>query len=356
MTDTLNPLAKSQMIGELMRAIRKLSTSPATAYAVISGSDIIASDCFDHGQTLDSNTLDANTLFSVASISKLITGCAVLQLVEKSLIDLDTDINQYIDIRIQNPHAPDYTFTVRSLLMQRAGIHDYQNFSPNDCGNLIDLKQLVADMFCSGGTLSVRNKKGTDQWYHPSDERPSDGLVSDLLSYWYSNAGFVLLGYIVEKVSGMKFYDYVQQNVFNPLSIHSARWFKNTLDGSTVLLGLHGKQGTIPQYDVREYPACQLRISLNDLIKFLMEFTSGSPVILSTPTINLMCPPDFRKGLVWWGEDAMHGSNDETWMHGGRMPGIRTHTTYYPKDRRGIILLTNSENDYRIINFYLWQA
>ena len=68
-------------------------------------------------------------------------------------------------------------------------------------------------------------------------------------------------------------------------------------------------------YQVNEYPACQLRISLNDLNKILLIFTSNDEKILKNESIKMMLPNDCEFGLIWWGKNTSYGTFG-CWSHG----------------------------------------
>ena len=138
-------------------------------------------------------TTDA-TLFRIGSISKTFTWTAVMQLVEQGKIDLDRDINRYLDFTI--PAAFGKPVTMHHLLTHTAG------FEEN-----------IKDMFVVGTPELIGDYLKT----HVPHQIFEPGTTPS-----YSNYGATLAGYIVERVSGTPFNEYVRQNIFQPLGMTRA--------------------------------------------------------------------------------------------------------------------------------------
>ncbi|WP_445382978.1 serine hydrolase domain-containing protein [Robiginitalea sp. IMCC43444] len=136
------------------------------------------------------NTKD--TKFRIASISKLFTEVAILKLVEENTISLSDPLSKFI---IDYPRGSE--ITVKQLLNHRAGIPHLNNFPHyNDLIKYDYEIDDIIDLF--------KNK--------PLDFDPG-------LRYRYSNSGYVLLAYIIEKVSQAKYGDYLQTEILNPLGL-----------------------------------------------------------------------------------------------------------------------------------------
>ena len=135
----------------------------------------------------------ATTIFRLASISKLFTWVSVMQLVEQGKLNLDTDINQYLDFRIRP--AFNKPVTLRNLMTHTGGFEE----AINDI-ILTDPKKAV----------SLRDDLIHNQPMRlfPPGEIPA-----------YSNYGVGLASYIVQRASGKPFEDYVQENIFGPLGM-----------------------------------------------------------------------------------------------------------------------------------------
>jgi CubicO group peptidase (beta-lactamase class C family) len=136
------------------------------------------------------------TLFRPGSISKLFTWTSVMQQVEKGKLDLDTDVNKYIDFKV--PEAFGKPITLRDVMTHTPGYEDYAK-------DLIvaDAKLLVP--------LGEHLRTHQPARIFPPGSTPA-----------YSNYATSMAGYIVERVSGKPFADYVQENIFDPLGMTHA--------------------------------------------------------------------------------------------------------------------------------------
>lgn len=132
------------------------------------------------------------TLFRPGSVSKLITWTAVMQLVEQGKIDLDADVNQYLDFKI--PARDGKPVTMRNLMQHVAGFEEQakniMSEDPKAPGYEALLKQWVPERVFAPGTTPA-----------------------------YSNYGASLAGYIVQRVSGETFDDYLDKHIFAPLEM-----------------------------------------------------------------------------------------------------------------------------------------
>ncbi len=137
-----------------------------------------------------------DTLFRVGSVSKLFTWTAVMQLVEQGRIDLDADVNRYLDFKI--PEAFGQPVTVRHLMTHTAGFEDsLQGLFGSDPKQTADLRALLLA--------------------HPPARIYAPGTTPA-----YSNYGALLAGYIVQRVSGEDYATYVQRHILAPLGMAHA--------------------------------------------------------------------------------------------------------------------------------------
>jgi CubicO group peptidase (beta-lactamase class C family) len=150
-----------------------------------------------YGQANDDPTITVTpeeTVFRAASVSKLVTATAVMQLVEQGRLDLDADINTYLS-RFQLENNYSKPITTRNLLTHTSGIEDRL------FGNTVP----TADQLVSLGDYFAANV--------PRRIRPPGEQIA------YSNTGMALAGHLVEVVSGLTFEEYVERNIFQPLGM-----------------------------------------------------------------------------------------------------------------------------------------
>ncbi len=142
------------------------------------------------GKPVDPET----TMFRIASVSKLFTWTALMQLAEQGKLDLDADINQYLaDFKI--PATYPEPITCKHLLSHTPGFEDR-----------------VIGLFGRGPSDEPLGKLLSHDL--PARVRPPGQLAS------YSNHGTALAGYIVSQVSGMPWEDYIEQHLLTPLEMH----------------------------------------------------------------------------------------------------------------------------------------
>ena len=147
---------------------------------------------------------DNNTLYRVASVSKLVAAIGVLRLVDQHKLDLDADIGNYLGYTVRNPHFPDVAITTRMLLSHTSSLRDEGGYSfPTE----ISLRSVLQQ--------SGKNYGQGLQWAAPSAD--SDRAPGKYFEYCNFNWG--ILGSIVEAVSGQRFDRYMQHNVLAPLKI-----------------------------------------------------------------------------------------------------------------------------------------
>lgn len=209
------------------------------------------------------------TLFRPGSVSKLVTWTAVMQEVEKGKIDLDADVNTYLDFKI--PARGDKPVTMRHLMTHTAGFEEAVKYLiMSDQENLMSLedylKRWVPDRIFDRGTTPA-----------------------------YSNWGTALAGYIVQRVSGMPFNDYVDQNIFAPLGMDNST-FRQPLPEKykdQMATGYSRASEDPLKFElVGAYPAGSLSSTGTDMARFMMAHLQKGELdgkrIMSAETAEMM--------------------------------------------------------------------
>jgi CubicO group peptidase (beta-lactamase class C family) len=167
---------------------------PGAVVTVVKDGKIVTSRGFGYADIAKNKLVDPDrTLFRPGSVSKLVTWTAVMQQVEQKKLDLDTDVNTYLDFKI--PARNGAPVTLRQIMTHTAGFEEQAKniifYDTNKIQSLGDtLKAWVPNRIYDAGTTPA-----------------------------YSNYATALAGYIVERVSGEKFDDYVERHVFAPLGM-----------------------------------------------------------------------------------------------------------------------------------------
>jgi CubicO group peptidase (beta-lactamase class C family) len=222
-----------------------------------------------------------STLFRPGSISKLFTWTAVMQQAELGKLDLDRDINDYLDFKIPAPFGK--PITIRDLMTHRPGFEE-------------TVKDLAVD------TASQLRPAGEYLRTHMPAEIFAPGTVPA-----YSNYGATLAGYIVERVSGQSFDDYVEQHILGPLQMaHST--FRQPLPPALAPLMSRGydlASGDSQPFELIEVaPAGSMSTAADDIAHFMIaqlgDGTYGTGRILQPATLAAM----HARQPGW--PDAMH--------------------------------------------------
>jgi len=208
------------------------------------------------------------TLFRPGSISKLFTWTAVMQLHEQGKLDLDKDVNEYLDFKI--PEAFGKPITLKNIMTHTAGFEEQ-----------------VKDLF-SADTKSP-NLGEYLKTHIPARIFPPGTVPA------YSNYATALAGHIVERVSGQPFEQYIDEHIFKPLGMtHSS--FAQPLPAELVDSMSHGYRvasGPPVEFEVvAPFPAGSLSSSAVDMSKFMLAHLQngklGDAQILKPETAQLM--------------------------------------------------------------------
>lgn len=160
--------------------------------AVVKDGQIVYNKSFGYKDWENKTPLANDDLMRIASISKSFTATSLMQFVDQGVISLDDDISDLIGFTIRNPHHPDTPITLRMVLSHTASIRDKADYSTLDHLN------------------PAINGDCADSFF---EYKPGEG-------YNYSNLGLNLAGTILEKVSGVRFDQYVKENVINRLGLY----------------------------------------------------------------------------------------------------------------------------------------
>lgn len=191
------------------------------------------------------------TVFPLASLAKLFTATAVMQLVEQGKLDLHADINTYLG-DYQIPATYPTPITLAHLLSHTAGFEE----------------RLIGDFTCAAETpptLAEFLRQHQPQRIRPPGEAPA-----------YSNEGMDLAGYIVQQVSGVPFASYVQRQILEPLGmVHSAFAMPTATAGSNLAQAYNYHTGTyIPLLRdcFNHLPSGGLYGSASDMAHFMLAY------------------------------------------------------------------------------------
>jgi len=253
--------------------------------------------------------------FRLGSITKQFTAACILLLEERGKLKVDDPVKKYM---ADAPAAWDKV-TIFNLLTHTSGIPSFTGFPDYRSTEAIETTpaKLVA---------RFRDK--------PLEFQPGE-------KWNYSNSGYVLLGYLIEKISQQSYSDFVQENIFNPLGMKDSGYDSN----SAIIL--HRASGYAPSakgtihagYIDMSIPfsAGALYSTTEDLLRWEQGLMGGK--LLSAASLAKMTTPfknDYAFGL------AVHAVNGHKVIeHGGGIEGFNTEIAYYPEDKLTVVVLAN---------------
>ncbi|MBS1597787.1 MAG: serine hydrolase [Bacteroidetes bacterium] len=261
---------------------------------------------------------DEKTIFQVGSITKQFTAVAILQLQQKKLLSVQDNIDKYV------PGFPNGDkITIEHLLTHTSGIPNYTN--DNEFMKTGALKAITPEKLIE----LFKNK--------PLEFAPGE-------KYNYSNSGYVLLGYIIEKITGKSYFSFIRENILQPLHMdHSGFDFKSlkNTDKATGYFKLTAKTNqpaTIIDSSA-SYAAGALYTTVGDLFKWDRGLYTGQ--IIDTASLSQAFVPHKSNYGYGWIIDSSY--NKKILMHDGGIFGFESFVARIPEDETCIILLDNHQ-------------
>ncbi|MBL8268160.1 serine hydrolase domain-containing protein [Steroidobacter sp.] len=322
---------------QFIREQMVLGSQPSIAVTVTQGDRILWEEGFGWADRERRIPATEHTLYSLASVSKPMTTTAVMKLVEAGRVSLDQPINDYLgEAKLRARIGDVREATVRRLANHTSGLPTYAEF-----------------LFSN----------------QPHPETSTDELIlryGELLTppaekYIYSNLGYTTLAYMVERVSGLSFADYMRREIFLPLGMtHSSVGIEPSLAASVAVS--YGKDGrALPVIDFPHPGATGIYASAHDLARFgqfhLKLHRRDQQRILSDAAIDAMHRPTVdlplsvnsqrrRAGLDRLGYGIGFFTSDRqghrmVW-HSGGQPGVNAQLQTFPDDGLVVVVLGNS--------------
>jgi CubicO group peptidase (beta-lactamase class C family) len=283
-----------ELDGFIRREMARLK-APGLSIVVVEGDRVLLEKGYGWADRALGRKVGADTIFSVASISKLFTNAAVMKLWEAGKVDLDAPIASYIPElgRMKARGSSLSDVTVRSMLTHHSGL-------PSDLLRGFLLGKGVADYDPAAFRELPRLLEGCFVATPP-------GTV-----FSYSNLSYSLLGLMVERVSGLGFADYVDESVLKPLGMSSSSFRLDPALEGRYAVGYEKGRKAVPIKAIRDIPAGQLVSSAHDMGLFLMAVLAslrGEAGLLEKATMEMVLSPQnagaaldfgFQIGLTWW--------------------------------------------------------
>jgi len=305
---------------------------PGAAVVVVRDGEILFEQGYGYANLEEQIKFNPETsIVRIASISKLFTWTAVMQMVEQGKLDLDADVNQYLDFQIPNTFPQ--PITMKDLMSHTAGFED-RNY----------------------GTYAAQPEfmEPLGQWLsaHIPDRVYPPGQVPA-----YSNYGADLAAYIVERLSGVAWETYIEQNILKPLGMARATAHQPLPEALQLDLAMgyvyaHGK--FIPKdFDLLQTRASGgMSATGSDMARFMIAHLQngqyGEARILQEQTAKLMhsalFKPDPQLNGFCYGFVEMSQNGVPIYGHAGDLMAFHSILALFPDQNMGVFVIYNADS------------
>lgn len=265
---------------------------------------------------------DCNMLHRIASIAKPMTATAVLQLVEKGLVDLEAPIQKYLP---DFPAKKEGVITVRNLLNHTSGLGHFSSISSTE--HYASIKDVV------------------DAFKHKKLENPPNR------QFRYSTYAYNILGAIIEKVAGVSYQTYMKEHIWEPIGMMQTgiEEFGKSYTNKANLYKRNKKGELIPDKITdlsAKYPGGGIQSTVHDLLKFGKAILNMD--LIKRSTLETMIAPQKVKkqgtpyALGWFVYN--HPKYGKVIRHGGKQSGTNTFLSIFLDQKVVIVVLANEKD------------
>jgi CubicO group peptidase (beta-lactamase class C family) len=301
------------------------STEPGAVALIAKKGQVIYKKAFGIADIELNVPLGPDMIFKLGSITKQFTAVAILQLVEQGIISLQDSLQKYI------PDFPSkgYKITIENLLTHTSGIRDYTQID-------------YSEPYMERRDFTPRQLIDSFKKY-PLEFEPGS-------QFRYSNSGYFLLGYIIEKVSGKSYSTYIHENLLQPLGLKNISFdslnmiIPNRVNGYRI----EGEEFRNADYwsMTIAYSAGGLYSNAEDLLKWqegLMTYKILKKESLEKAFVSYKLKDGTLTdyGYGWYLKEI---SGSQSIGHGGAITGFRTVEVYFPAEDIYVVILSNTES------------
>lgn len=305
--------------------IAKKYKLPSVSYSLVQQGETLAQESFGLADIDQQIAATVGTPYRIASVSKMVVGIAIMQLLESRQLSMDTHLKDLLPkLEFENPWENSHPVLLKHLLENTTGWDDIalKEFAYNNEPQL-SLQQ----------ALAINPNSRTSRWVPGS-------------RHAYTNSTATVAALIVEQSTGIPFSQYAQQFIFSPLGITSAD-YGNHPEGTGNGYGKNNQK--IHYKPVLMTPSGALTMSLQDMNKLLMAMVVRDSRLLSKDSYERI---EVSQSSNAGNFDAGYGIfNYARYYHGNRfrghdgaLPGWLTELSYSPEHKVGFVVMQNSAN------------
>lgn len=332
---TLNPKDVEAFTNKVIPEKMKKENAAGVALVVVKDNQILFQKGFGFSDKEKNTPIDPKkTVFRLASISKVFTASAVMQLVEQGKIDLNKDIVNYMGgLKYQNNMGE--PVTMEHLLTHTTGF-DYVDPRPEDIHYQENDYTMLKDYVEDNMPTVVR--------------KPGD-------TYTYDNFASMLQGYIVQNLTNTPFYKYMAKNIFYPLEMHNSSFVMTNFIKEKLATGYDAKGNVIPFYQTRptDMPQGSMFSTGSDVANFMIARLNDGKFknnqILQKETVEDMQKtkfalhpkyPNMTYGFEFFSPQSHNGQY--VFGKGGNIPGFSSLMWLIPEHKIGVFVVTNKDS------------
>nr|WP_223698905.1 serine hydrolase [Bacillus wiedmannii] len=332
---TLNPKDVEAFTNKVIPEKMKKENAAGVALVVVKDNQILFQKGFGFSDKEKNTPIDPKkTVFRLASISKVFTASAVMQLVEQGKIELNKDIVNYMGgLKYQNNMSE--PVTMEHLLTHTTGF-DYLDPRLEDIHYQDNDYTMLKDYVEDNMPTVVR--------------KPGD-------TYTYDNFASMLQGYIVQNLTNTPFYKYMAKNIFYPLEMHNSSFVMTNFIKEKLATGYDAKGNVIPFYQTRptDMPQGSMFSTGSDVANFMItQLNDGkfkNNQILQKETVEDMQKtkfalhpkyPNMTYGFEFFSPQSHNGQY--VFGKGGNIPGFSSLMWLIPEHKIGVFVVTNKDS------------
>ena len=335
----IQAFAQSEKAEAAIQSIMQSNPVVGLSVAVVKNNKVIYNHSFGFKDVEKQLPLTNASIFRIASISKSFTTTAIMQLVAEKKIRLDQDISELVGFKVRNPAYPNTVITLKMALSHRSSINDSEGYFSLDA---------------------------IDPATNPNFAKCYNAYEPDK-GYMYCNLNYNLAGSILEKITGIRFDKYIQQQILDPLGLYGG-YNVNALDSNLIAKIYEFNKETqgftlspnayAPRTEeINNYtmgrttpifsPTGGMKISANDLAKYMIMHSQlgkyeGGRMIPKKLSQQMQAIISEEEGYGMALENTTQLIAGKTMIgHTGSAYGLYSMLFFEPKEKIGFVVISN---------------
>ncbi len=319
----LDPESVAPLVDSLFAEWMEKDQIPGAAFVLVKDGEFVYAQGYGVANLESGERVSAErTLFRIGSVSKALTAMAIVQLADRGLIELDADVNEYLETPLVDHRFP-RPVTFRHLLTHTAGFD--QIGLRRQATNPDERESLRA--FLEHELVRVR----------------PPGIVGT-----YDTYGITLAGYMIEAVSGLSYPEYMRQHVFQPLGMRQS--FVEVPDSlrSRLAVGYgleNGRHAKQPYEYYVTLPASSIDATPMDMGRFMIAVLEGRGTSLASRIAQPQVEPVAGFPMFSYGYWERSANGRRAVSHGGVMFGFESELYMVPPQSLGFYIVYNRDNE-----------